>query len=67
MILGEPVWELFVNECIGSWEELKKAVEKIFGLSLRQLLDAFDSMKPENSEYDAEFILRVEDKRAKLR
>jgi hypothetical protein len=30
------------------------------------MLDSFDSMKPNSNEHEADFLLRVEDKRAKL-
>jgi hypothetical protein len=33
VILGESVWELYAGDRIDDWDELKKAVEKRFGLS----------------------------------
>ena len=38
-------------------------VEKRFGLSNKQVLDAFFAMRPEADESEANFLLRVEDMR----
>ena len=44
-----------------TWESFKYIVEARFGLSQRQILDAFYAMRPEAGEGEAAFVLRVED------
>jgi hypothetical protein len=45
------------------WGEFTVAVEEKYGLSKKQILDAFYSMKPSSDESEGEFIMRVEDMR----
>ena len=65
-MLGNPVWSLLKNNVVDSWRELKAVVEKRFGLTTDQLLDAFYAMRQGKGETAAECILRVEDKRLQL-
>ena len=65
-MLGNPVWSLLKNNVVDSWRELKAVVEKRFGLTTDQLLDAFYAMHQGKGETAAEYILRVEDKRLQL-
>lgn len=62
-LLGEPVWELVKPARPDSWRELRHVVERRFGLSRKQLLDAFYAMRPHPGEAANAFLLRVEDMR----
>ena len=33
IVLGSPVWQLLQNALVDNWEELKQAVECMFGLT----------------------------------
>lgn len=46
---------------LGSWDELKEAVEVRFGLSPQRVLEAFKAMRPAQGEREEEFVVRVED------
>lgn len=63
VVLGEPVWELVKNEVFTSWGDLRVVVDRRFGLSSRQVLNAFYGMRPSAGETEARFIERVEDRR----
>ena len=66
-MLGNPVRSLLKNNVVDTaWWELKAVVEKRFGLTTDQLLDAFYAMRQGKGETAAEYILRVEDKRLQL-
>ena len=65
-MLGNPVWSLLKNNVVHSWRELKAVVEKRFGLTTDQLLDAFYAVHQGKGETEAEYVLRVEDKRLQL-
>lgn len=41
VVLGPAVWELFKNERWSGWLAMESAVNKRFGLTERQVLDAF--------------------------
>ena len=58
------MWSLIKNQHYNSWQALKAVVEERFGLTTSQLLDAFFAMRQAESESAAQFIIRVEDKRA---
>lgn len=62
-MLGPAVWELFKNERWSGWMEMETAVSKRFGLTQRQVLNAFYAMRPVAGELEARFLERVEDKR----
>ena len=63
MVLGNPVWTLYKNSAVDTWRELKLLVEKRFGLTKDQLLDAFYAMRQGRGETAAEYVLRIKDKR----
>ena len=65
-MLGNPVWGLYKNGAIDTWKELKQAVEKCFGLTADQLLDAFYAMRQGKEETAAEYILHMENKHLQL-
>ena len=65
-MLGNPVWGLYKNGAIDTWKELKQEVEKRFGLTADQLLDAFYAMRQGREETAAEYILCMENKHLQL-
>jgi hypothetical protein len=65
LVLGDHVWEQLEGEDFMGWEDFVAAVEEKFGLSHRQVVDAFYQMRPAIDEKDAEFLVRVEGFRVK--
>lgn len=61
ILLGEHIYNIFSNKVFYDWDDFMGAVEDKFGLSKKQMLDAFYSMRPGNDETESEFLLRVED------
>ena len=41
VLLGPMVWEMFKHEAWDSWGEMEAAVDRRFGLSRRQIVNAF--------------------------
>ena len=60
------MWVLYKNGAIETWKELKQAVEKRFGITADQLLDAFYAMHQGRGETEAEYILCMKDKHLQL-
>jgi hypothetical protein len=65
ILLGDHIYEQFASVFFSSWAAFEIAVEARYGLSRKQILDAFYAMRPEADEREAEFLLRVEDFRVK--
>lgn len=67
LLLGDAAYDLLVESGWDDWYSFQETVEARFGLSKRQILDAFFAMKPEPGEGEAQFLLRVEDFRRKYK
>lgn len=61
LLLGEHIYPIFANAVFMDWDDFMMEVENKFGLSKKQMLDAFYAMRPGNEETESEFLLRVED------
>lgn len=60
------MWEVVAPLRPRGWEEMKALVEARYGLSDSRIRDCFYAMKPELSEKEEDFVLRVEDERLRL-
>jgi hypothetical protein len=53
LILGDTAYDLVKNQSFDDWYSFEKMVEDRFGLSKRQILDAFFAMRPDGVESEA--------------
>ena len=65
-ILGRTTWELFEAAQYPTWRSFVEAVEDRFGLSVEEMQAAFYNLVPVGGETPPNFILRVEDTRARV-
>ena len=59
-LLGMPVWNAVEHRNPNDWVELTLIVEKQFGLTHKQILDAFFSMYTVPREASHTFVLHIE-------
>ena len=66
-LLGYAVWDQLEERPPQSWTEMRERVDRAYQLSKEELVGSFRRLAPARGEGEDEFVLRVEEQRARLK